>query len=211
MISCVQRRDTERVRTLAQLASVNVHPVVIESPCNPAGGPLNRHAALMALKRADFDGVLFVEDDIDVNQRLFTAFVDMAVEARELTTFCVMRDALYPPGVYDSLTPRLVHLQGTSARRGFYGTQCVYIPGWLVSKIIASHRDFEDQQGQPLKDCHGFDFWLKENVTTILAAFPNPVQHRQPPKMARVTRGEPGVQTQHYSRSFDLGVQHETA
>jgi len=102
MISCVQRRDTERVRTLAQLASVNVHPIVIESPCNPAGGPLNRHATLMALRRADFDGVLFVEDDIDVNPGLFRAFVDMAVEANELTTFCVMRDALPSRGIRQS-------------------------------------------------------------------------------------------------------------
>lgn len=211
MISCVQRRDTERVQTLQQLSRVGLTPIVIESKCNPAGGPLNRFAALEAMRRADGDGVLFVEDDIDVNPRLFKRLVEDAIDLNEFTTFCVMRDALYPPGVYENTTPRLVQLRGTSERRGFYGTQCVFIPGWLITEILANHLDFEDKQGQPLSDCHGFDFWLKENVDVMYAAFPNPVQHRQPPKMAHVTRGKSGVQTQHFSRSFEIGLRHETA
>ena len=75
MISCKQRAETERPWTLAQFENIGVDVEVQESSCNPAGGVMNRHAAWHAIKKGwdDGEGVLFMEDDIDVNPHTTTS------------------------------------------------------------------------------------------------------------------------------------------
>lgn len=207
MISCVQRRYTERPRTLAQLARANIRPVITESSCNPAGGPLNRLAAWNAISAVRGD-CLFVEDDIDVNSDLMGDFLDMAKASDEVVTFTCFRESLHPKGILakkDS-SPRLVEMVNTKDRRGFYGTQAIYLPAWAVSNVKASMQDFVKMDGSPLDDSDGFDFWIKENIGKILMAFPNPVQHRDPPKMRSITNGESGKRGTHKSLSYHLGV-----
>lgn len=210
MISCAQRRDTERPRTLAQLSAVGIETMVTESSCDPAGGPLNRYATWTALKAVG-DDCLFLEDDIDVNPDTFLDFLDMAKRSGKVTTFTCFRKSLHPPGTLDSsdLTPKLVRLVNTKERRGFYGTQAIYLPAWAVQKVKDSWQQFVKSDFTPLDECHGFDFWIKNNIDEILMAFPNPVEHRAPPKMKNITRGEPAGNvsgTMHRSLSYHLGV-----
>ncbi|MCA1806627.1 MAG: hypothetical protein LC687_02010, partial [Actinobacteria bacterium] len=178
MISCVQRRDTERPITLRELAKVGIHPHVVESPCNPAGGPQNRQAAFRALQRAGGEGLLFLEDDIIVNEFLFPDMLHQAEERGVVTTFTCFRDSLHPKGTFDSMTPRLVKLVNTQERRGFYGTQAIYLPKWAVELALEDWASFVNEDGSPLPACHGFDFWIKNHIPNIYMAFPNPIDHR---------------------------------
>lgn len=208
MISCTQRRYTERPRTLKQLSKVGIVPNVIESACDPAGGPLNRLAAWEAISGVQGD-CLFLEDDIDVNAPLFDFFLDKAQESGEVVTFTCFRESLHPKGILNERNPlpRLVEMVNTKDRYGFYGTQGIYLPDWAVTKIKASMEDFVTMSGLPLDDCDGFDFWIKENISKILMAFPNPVQHRDPPKMRIVTNGEEDKRRPHVSLSYHLGAE----
>lgn len=210
MISCVQRENTERPRTLAQLNAVGVIPRVTESPCDPAGGPLNRYATWTALKRVKGD-CLFLEDDIDVNPDTFLDFLDMASRSDKVTTFTCFRKSLHPRGTLDGsdMTPRLVRLVNTKERRGFYGTQAIYLPAWAVQMVKDSWQEFVKSDFTPLGECDGFDFWIKNNIDEILMAFPNPVEHRAPAKMKNVTRGKPAGNVSgamHRSLSYHLGA-----
>lgn len=208
MISCRQRRDTERPLTLQQLAAAGIEPTVVESPCNPAGGPLNRLAAYDALRLCDGDDCLFLEDDLLVNAGTFPMFLRMAQDSGEVVTFTCFRRSLHPPGVLDErpARPRLVPLQRTRERRGFYGTQAIHLPAWFVTEALSRPGDFMKPTGAPLDACDGFDFWVKHNASRILMAFPNPVDHRAPPKMRDVTNGRSGRQSGHRSLTYRIGV-----
>lgn len=201
MISCAQRRE-ERARTLAGLAEVGVTPIVTESPCNPAGGSLNRHAAWHAIAPHD-EPLLFLEDDVDAAPWLPEA-VRLASAWGRIVTLCLLRDSLLPDEVQtlitrasDSFPLCIIPLvpERVEARRGFYGTQAIVLPQGVVAAIRAAKRDFVRSDGTPDPSVeHGFDFWLKHHARDlggIHALLPNPVQHRNPPKMRRVTRGQP--------------------
>jgi len=221
MISCAQRASTERARSLQSLNEAGVIVLIQESPCNPAGPALNKHAAFHAIRSAYeiSSRVLFLEDDITVKPDL-TLFLSMAEDLGRITTFCVLRDRLYLQDPYGDLTARLVPLnpsqvpldRRTDGRGGFYGTQAIYLPPHVTSAVLAHQSDFVREDGSPLTDEEagdGFDFWLKRHAAWlggIFAAFPNPVQHRNPAKMKSVTRGRPAKDEpgKHRSGSFDL-------
>jgi len=207
MISCAQRGPTERVITLHELARVNIHPIVFESPCNPAGGPHNRAVAFRAIEFAygTRNACLFFEDDILVNDMLFPKMLDMARVDDVPTTFTSFRQSVHPDECMTDFTPRLVKMVNTMEPRGFYGTQAFYIPYWLVKQIIHDQDEFITEDGGLLDDCDGFDFYIKHHVADIYMAFPNPVDHRQPPKMKHITRGQVGFQVGHRSLSYHLG------
>lgn len=212
MISCAQRAHTERVITLRELERVGIKPTVFESPCNPAGGPQNRHVAWRAVHHAATKRkpALFLEDDIVVNDLLFPRMLHMVHRNRRLpTSFTVFRHTLHPSECNDDWHPRLVQLINTKEVRGFYGTQCFYLPLWLVDEIVDSKYDFMTEDESFLEESEGFDFWIKENVDEIYMAFPNPVDHRQPPKMKNITRGQVGFQVGHRSLSYHLGFRPE--
>ena len=195
MISCVQRRD-ERALTLPQLIAADLNPVVIESPCDPAGGPLNRLAAYQALQVLGSNGGLFFEDDIDIDRAIFGEAVRLAAETNEICTlFLPRRPSLYPTGVLTAIAagvPIPLHaakLENTRDRRGYYGSQAVYLPGHFVMGALRLRSLFMTQDGLPLPEADGFDFYIKDEARAIYGVFPNPVQHRNPPKMKAVTRG----------------------
>lgn len=221
MISCVQRRDTERPITLASLANVGVHPIVVESECNPAGARLNRHAAWHALSRAN-GAALFLEDDVLVKPTL-TRALEMAVAADVITVFCLLRERLLTREAQAILARaravgrmRLTLLPldplEVPKRRGFYGTQAVYLPERVVRCVLEdAWSEFVGEYGAPMDVApSGFDFWLKERASEFGGMFtvvPNPVQHRNPPKMRAITGGRPTpAKRAHASATYGMEV-----
>lgn len=202
MISCQQRR-AERERTLEGLAAVGVHPIVTESSCDPASGALNRHAAWHAIAPHD-EPLLFLEDDVDAAPWLPEA-VRLASAWGAIVTLCLLRDTLLPDEVQTAIREArgsfpvcIIPLvpERVRERRGYYGTQAIVLPQGVVAAVRRAKSDFVQSDGSPnLAITHGFDFWLKDHAHElggIHALLPNPVQHRNPPKMRRVTRGQPG-------------------
>lgn len=204
MISCRQRVE-EREDTLAQLAKAGIVPTVIHMACDPPSIEANRYGAFVAaeMAAANGDGLLFLEDDIDIDPK-FPEFIQTAINADVVTTFCVMRDRLYPEGYEAGQQSRVKQLGAARAelvelplhtlqvRRGFHGSQAIYVPPRVVDLILnRDGLDFVDfvqvesmwvgRQKAPGGIDHGFDFWLKEHAHEfggIYAAYPNPVQHR---------------------------------
>jgi hypothetical protein len=172
---------------------------------------MNRLAAYAALQAIP-DGGLFFEDDVDVEPDWFWEAAQILRDARAVGTFFVPRRAsLHPVGVMNEvLDGRPVRrcvapLRNTRERRGFYGTQAMYFPKDFVRLALSSRLAFMTGDGLPLEGSHGFDFFVKEQADKILGVFPNPVQHRNPPKMTRVSRGEtsaPGAA--HTSLTFGM-------
>lgn len=188
MISCRQRRDTERALTLRSLAAVGLVPRVHESPCDPPHPRENRRISLEALQAARGSDLLFVEDDIDADGTL-PAWIDRARALRQPVTFCTVRAHMQPAHVNAALRQRRAIPTGLYpvTLTGWYGTQAVYLPADLVT-WAADHPAFMEMNmhlGQ--LTWTGFDLFLREHLPRtswrMHGAFPNPVQHRDPPKM----------------------------
>lgn len=192
MISCVQRADTERAQTLAELKAVGIEPVVTESRCDPAGPSLNRHAAWRALR--DVEGpVLFVEDDITPMDCIGDA-IALARELDVLLDFNLKRrrlmDGAEAIGGLGRFTAFRLPRGNVEARRGWYGTQCVYMPERAVRLVQERFTDLVKPCGCPKPAEFGFDFWLKEHAESLggmHALDPPPVRHRHPISMRLVT------------------------
>lgn len=211
LITC-DERGVELDSTLAQLAAVGIEPdAVLGGPCKGLVED-NRWKAFKLAVQAYYSqpepqGLLFLEDDIDIAPT-FPEFLKRAVSHDLLTTFCVMRPSLYPDGFERGakyraaksrrgVQGRLVklHEARSEARRGFHGSQALYLPPRAVAALLEDDRAFVDADGgaYPAGTVeHGFDFWLKDHARElggIYAAWPNPVQHRSPPS----TYGGKGV------------------
>jgi len=201
MISCRQREHTERAKTLEGLAVLGITPHVQTSSCDPASGMLNRHAAWHAISTAGDRHVLFLEDDVDVKPSLLKA-VDLARAADVIVDFCLLRHHILGPDGLElvalgqrrkKLPLSLVKVPAGNVvkRGGWYGTQAVFLPNRVVKVIMNAWTVFISEYGAPNQNVqHGFDFWLKEHANGlggIWVALPNPVQHRDPPKMTQVT------------------------
>ena len=142
-----------------------------------------------------------MEDDIDVNPHTFHQALDLAIDADHITDFCVMRDYLYPDDVYGQLrltgkTKLGIHaMPNFNADKGFYGTQCIWIPRWFIQdEIIPNQQDFVDEDERPRTDLigtgtwKGFDFWLKTHAPHIMLVVPNPIDHRNAVTMSKITK-----------------------
>lgn len=201
MISCAQR-VAEREQTLDQLHEALPTPVdVLEMPCQPPSIEANRWGAFTGAERAldQGAGMLFLEDDIDINVDTFADLVEYAHWSGYITTFCVMRNRLYPEKFerdwqiearkrggtgYASLVG--LSREASEARRGFHGSQALYLPPHALWTIVREQDAFVNKDGtqkEPGSIPHGFDFWVKDNAWReglggIYAAYPNPVQHR---------------------------------
>jgi hypothetical protein len=201
-----------RRETLSALAALNLHPLITESSCDPAGPSLNRHAAWHAVAPHAGAGVLFLEDDITPKPDLLW-FLGAAERLGKIVTFCLLRDSLLPftPPETGRVGAMLAPLDPVrvAARRGFYGTQAVYLPPHVTEAVAEAKADFVQPDGSPQPDSgDGFDFWLKTHADAlggIWAAYPSPVQHRYAPKMRRVTRGQaPQREGSHEARTYAL-------
>jgi hypothetical protein len=97
-------------------------------------------------------------------------------------------------------------------KRGYYGTQAVYLPARVVQHVHAiAWTEFVGEYGAPLEKApSGFDFWLKDHALEfggLHTVIPNPVQHRNPPKMREITGGRPAPKKRgHASSTYDLEV-----
>lgn len=194
MISCAQRADRERAQTLRELAAVGITPVVTESSCDPAGPTLNRHAAWHAITRAPPGPVLFVEDDITprgcIGDALALAqeldvILDLNLKRRRLM------DGAEPVGGLGRFTAYRLRRDQVEQRRGWYGTQCVYLPERAVELVKSRHGDLVNPDGSPKPAEFGFDFWLKEHAESLggmHALDPPAARHRNPPSMRNLTR-----------------------
>lgn len=194
MISCRQRAATERAQTLRDLAAVGITPVVTESSCDPAGPTLNRHAAWHAITRAPPGPVLFVEDDITPRGCIGDALA-LAQELDVLLDLNLKRrrlmDGAEPVGGLGRFTAYRLKRDQVEQRRGWYGTQCVYLPEAAAEAVRAAQADFVAPDGAPQPAEHGFDFWLKaaaESLGGMHALDPPAASHRNPPSMRVVTR-----------------------
>lgn len=195
MISCWQRASGERARTLAELGALGITPVVTESSCDPAGPSLNRHAAWHALAAAPPGPVLFVEDDITPSEHLpwalevaqdLDVLLDLNLKRRRL-----LEGAKAVAGAGQALTVYRLQSGQVEQRRGWYGTQCVYLPEHSVDAVRAAKGDFVNPDGSPRPAEHGFDFWLREHAEALggmHALDPPAVHHRNPPSMRVLTR-----------------------
>jgi hypothetical protein len=213
MISCKQRLN-ERELTLKQLDAVGIAPTVIEYACEPPSIENNRHGAYTAAKMAynNKSGLLFLEDDIDVNAPLFEVALNAAVRDEVLTTFILFRETLYGESIKGAVRGRqcsFVKLVDdlVAARRGFHGSQALYLPPYAVERVLQDKNNFVDDNENvlPLGSIeHGFDFWIKDHARELgglFCVYPNPIQHRGP------TSTFGGADMSRFrSRSYDAGV-----
>lgn len=195
VISCKQRA-AELAKTEAQLAKAGIYPHVLSMACDPPSIEGNLWGAYVACMTAEANknGLLFLEDDIDVRPSM-RQFLAAAVELDQVTTFILFRDSLYPPGfeanqrLEAGAAACLVRLQDeyVGQRRGWHGSQAVYLPPRAVRAVLDDHQHFVRREGagvtmlQPGPKRDGFDFWIKKHAVELgglYCAYPNPVQHR---------------------------------
>ena len=110
-----------------------------------------------------------------------------------------MRDYLYPDEVYGQLRTTgkaklgIYDMPNFKAEKGFYGTQCVWLPRWFIQdEIIPNQQDFVTEDEEPARHVgeawRGFDFWLKEHAPHIMLVVPNPIDHRNAVTMSKITK-----------------------
>jgi hypothetical protein len=205
MISC-QVREAARRLTCPQLATAGLDPVVFTSPCDPAGPEQNAEVSRRALQWAERRGcdLLFVEDDIDVDQE---RFAEALTASRRLdhVTYLYLNDfpekmahqygAALKSKILEGL-PIEKTLHRVRHYRALYGTQCVYIPQRHVPVLL---RKLQPDYYAPH---HPFDGRLfkavsKYSIPTYIAV-PHPVQHRQD------RTGRTPLAQQRISRSYGL-------
>lgn len=194
IISCVQRA-TERVKTLQQFRNIGLTPVFEPylNECTHAGNTGAQHGrvwfekALSDFLETDEVGMVIAEDDIDVKPA-FRQALELAVMGDDFVDFCIWRDRHHPPDVKERVRERRPIPPGMyviDKANGWYGTQCVYLPRWLVelymgdSEFRAWNSAFDSVLAQV----------IKRNQVAVVAAYPNPVQHRSPHSIAELVRG----------------------
>lgn len=194
IITC-DGREEQYDKTFAQVTAMGLTPIPLRSACQPPSVEDNLWKAYRAAQHAaeDEDGLLFLEDDVDFNEH-FPRFLNAAVDKGVLTTFILFRESLYPGPSYSNPSrdkPNVGHLvplnrAAVKARRGFHGSQAIYLPPHGVERLLGASERFVQADGSPLEagseKRHGFDFWVKDNAHLLgglFCAWPNPVQHRE--------------------------------
>lgn len=186
MRSCHFRANV-RSHTLDSLARVGIHPVVLENRCEPASRRQSIHYAIRGMQEFPDEDILLLEDDI-IASKTFPTWVRLAAAQPYLVTFCLLRHHMHPPAVRTALRA------GQPIPTGFFpvanidrwwGSQALFVPARL-STIFVQHFERHGLEGHE----GGFDKWvrfrLKELGETAWAAFPNPIQHRDPPRTVSV-------------------------
>lgn len=197
MLSHVSRASTRRPKSVEQLRAAGIEPVIVESVAERVAhtAPEVRRRGYDALKIAagDPDGLVFYEDDVLVNPRLYLRHLRMAVDARAVVTFCALKPRLYPPGVSKAarLPVTLLPVPAYDENKGWFGSQAVYLPPAMVAYGLDHPEEFMQPDGSPLAEpvvqadvwrgfVTGFDFWIKSRARLfggIFVAVPNSVDH----------------------------------
>lgn len=185
MVSCIERAS-ERAQTTAQLEAIDLRPdFVALNACNdsdPATCEKQLRNARRCLEHALLVGghVLFLEDDIDATPDLWT-WVRISEYQPRMVTFTTMTRGQEPPaarvGARKRVPPELYRVP----RSAWWGTQAFWIPEPHVGRLYEWTAGTTGSSFDTciLAYCQHFDL-------DIMAAVPNPVQHRNPPKMRRV-------------------------
>jgi len=195
VISCEQR-TVARGLTVPQLVRAGLTPIVILSPCLPAGAEGNAAATREALKLARDAGgdLLFCEDDIDLAKD-FPAALALARTVTNRVVYLYAHDAASRMHrVYGvPLAQRIRNAQPIPT--GLYpafadvmGGQCVYLPRAVVRRTPDPHRLPCDQL-----------FAAVARDAGALIRLPHAAQHR-----ADRTARPPADNAGRTSRSYDL-------
>jgi hypothetical protein len=188
MASC-RVREVARSRTIPQLRTAGLEPVVFLSPCDPAGPEQNRAVALEAMRHAATVGApaLYVEDDIDVDPLLFRWSVDLAARL-DAVTYLYLNDSParlrehFGREVAATVENRGVLVRGAYAvreRAALFGTQCVLIPVRLLGAMVGILEESGTRAKRMPWDGR-LHTWLRANRNEpVFVTLPHPVQHRQ--------------------------------
>lgn len=195
MISCPQRRS-DLARTLPQLQSAGLHPVVFADGCAPPSREDNRGKAEKAARMAidQHADLLFCEDDIDLAND-FPQALHEARHADQAVTFYLEKPHTHPAEferIWERAKPKPIRPGFHPVRRfkgSWYGAQCVYLPHSVLSNL-----SFGVNPANPV------DHWLRANLTRMLVALPNPVQHRNAPTLVNPDRKPRVSPTFHLAR-----------
>ena len=193
MMSHINRRDTERPVTLASLAAVGYQPQVYESTALPSSQENRRMARKIF---ADGGPVLFFEDDVSAAPSL-PEWVEVAQNLDVLATFCLITPGCHPPEIklaLDMKRPIPRRFMPIVNAHSWYGVQAVYLPARAVDAMNADPHFMDMSQTKLGMMWTGWDIWLRRNLDSLgpmYAAFPNPVQHRDPPKLVPLGRTRP--------------------
>src|SRR5690606_25671474 len=156
-----------------RLAAAGVHPIVVESTYDgPTPDAEVRARAYDALRLAEGDALVFLEDDLDIRPGLFHRHLGMAVAAGCVTAFCAVNRRHYPVGALDqaALPAPWAPSPSDAADRGFHGSMAVYVPAAMVTHALLRRSEFQAPDGSPLTHpvippdfargkVTGFDFW----------------------------------------------------
>lgn len=189
MVTCKQRTEARSI-TLPQFHAVGLRPIVFESACEPASVMQLNETAERAIRFAARvgEGMLYIEDDIDLNPELFLWAVDKC-ESLNAVTYFYLNDFNYCiTQHYGSELVKAIKNKESIRRDAYpihqrfklYGTQCVFIPARLLPTMIQVVSQYDRRRPHDNAWDNRLQQWLiknqKEKVFTIL---PHPVQHRQ--------------------------------
>lgn len=176
-----------REKSLEALKDAGVEATVFESTVQNGSDVEVKRIAWHAIASGMGHDVLFFEDDITVNAKLLRAALSADKSNYDLVTLCLLRKSLIPDVEATGLVP--ISLDNWSADKGFHGSMGLWLSKELVSKIVASRLEFMREDGTHVttpitpselkrgKPC-GFDFWLKDRVSSPAVMLPNPIGHR---------------------------------
>ena len=191
MVSCIER-ETERARTLQQLASAGIPmPWIAYNPCNSKDRAVHTKMLANSLRCLehvlDHDGkhMLFMEDDIDCKPAFLT-WLRIAEYQEHLVTFTVLTGSRHPEEVEhwrDSpvIPPGLYRMPLTR----WYGTQALFVPRPHVEGL---RKYIQRTNADTAFDTKTL-YYCNEGHASMYGAYPNPVQHRSPYKMVDLTHG----------------------
>lgn len=189
LMSHWSRRETELPITLASLNAVGFDPKVVMSFRTPSSRE-NRRVAFQALADADaVDDVLFFEDDVLADHTL-PYWVEIARRQPNPVSFCLIRPANHPKRIKRLLKRGLKippSLEPVANPELWWGTQAVYLPAAIVEAAITDPTFLKPSVFDGELRWTGWDVWLRDASIRLglpmHSAFPNPVQHRDPPKL----------------------------
>lgn len=186
--------------TLPQVEAAGLEPVVFMDEGQPLPAR-NRANFERAVARAFDDGtdLLLFEDDVDLSLD-FAAALEAARAFGEPVVFWLSKEHNHPASWVGAIKFGLdappAGLYPVRRLNLWFGTQAILLPFAWVERVRADAA-FGVPDGLP------FDRWLRDRLTRLLVALPNPVQHRSPTTLVDPTRVARISPTFHLPRHAD--------